>query len=191
MKLILASQSPRRKQLLNKLGAEFTIIVPKNEEVFDKTVSIDDAIKKIALNKALEVYKENSGFAVLGADSVVVFSGEVIGKPKDEEDAYRILKKLNGNTHEVKTAIALIGKDIFYNECVTSKVTFNDMTDDFILSYIKEKSPLDKAGAYGIQDGGVVKSFCGSYDNIVGLPTERVGEILLKEGFIKGDKNVN
>ena len=104
MKLILASGSPRRKILLSKLGADFEIQVPKNEEVLRKDLEVDEAIKKIALNKAFEVYQNNTSCAVLAADSVVVFSGEIIGKPKDKEDAYRILKKLNGKTHEVKTS---------------------------------------------------------------------------------------
>ena len=190
MKLILASKSPRRKELLKKIGVDFEISAPKNAEIFVKGMPIDDAIKLIALKKAQEIYEKGGGGAVLSADSVVVFGGEVIGKPESPADAVNILKKLSGKEHLVKTAIAFIGDGFFYNECITSKVVFNELSDEFIKAYVESGSPLDKAGAYGIQDKGIVKEYYGSYDNIVGLPTERVDEILIKEGFKGREKNV-
>ena len=121
---------------------------------------------------------------MLAADSVVVYGGSIIGKPKDAADAVRILKTLSGNTHEVITGIAFLTGGKVYNESVVSEVTFNRLTDDFICDYVAGGSPLDKAGAYGIQDGDIAAAYKGSYTNIIGLPMERVTEILEEEGYL-------
>ncbi len=184
MKLILASGSPRRIKFLSELGLEFQVIPSGDDETVDEGLPIDEKIKAIALKKAKQVFENHKDCAVLAADSVVFFNGKIIGKPKDEADAVRILKALSGNRHEVKTAFAFISNDFFYNETVTTEVFFNELTDDFITEYVKTGSPLDKAGAYGIQDGNIVKRFNGSYTNVIGLPMERIIAVLKAENFL-------
>lgn len=184
MKLILASGSPRRIKFLTELGLDFQVIPSGEDEKADETLPIDERIKAIALSKAESVFKNHSDCAVLAADSVVFFCGEVIGKPKDEADAVRILKKLSGKNHEVKTAFAFISDGFFYNEIITTQVLFNELSSEFINEYVKTGSPLDKAGAYGIQDGNIVKSYNGSYTNVIGLPMERITALLKAENFL-------
>lgn len=191
---ILASASPRRKALLEEIGAAFTV---RPADIDEKAISAStpaETVKKLALSKArfvFEKYKDvhNCAFshtAVLGADSVVVTEGEILGKPADAAEAVQMLKKLSGKAHEVMTGIAFVTADKTYNECVKTKVYFNRLSDEFIKKYVATGSPLDKAGAYGIQDGGLVEKIEGSYSNVVGLPLERVEEILKAEGFLKG-----
>ena len=189
MKLILASGSPRRKKFLEELGLDFQIIPSTEEEVINEDLPMDERVKELALQKAKNVLKKVKDCAVLSADSVVVFDGKIIGKPKDASDAVRILKSLSGKYHEVKTAFAFISDTFFYNETVTSKVLFNELSDEFILNYVATGSPLDKAGAYGIQDGNIVNAFEGSYTNIIGLPMERVTQILTAEDFLPKRRN--
>lgn len=184
MKLILASGSPRRVNFLKELGLDFKVIPSGDDERVDETLPIDERVKAVALQKAQAVRKNNKDAAVLSADSVVVFNGKIIGKPKDCADATRILKSLSGKCHEVKTAFAFVSDSFFYNEIVTTTVLFNELSDAFIVEYVKTGSPLDKAGAYGIQDGNIVKSYDGSYTNVIGLPMERVTAVLRAENFL-------
>ena len=159
----------------------FEIIVAKGEEnaVFDTPEKL---VKSLALQKATEVagLAQAQGKAVLGADTVVALNGEILGKPKDEADAKRMLCALSGRAHEVYTGVCMLypegGKTLVRADC--TKVFFRALSDEFIEAYIKSGSPMDKAGAYGIQDGGLVEKIEGSFTNVVGLPVELCKEML-------------
>ena len=178
MEIILASNSPRRRQLLTEFNVNFKVIPPIKEETKPTNVSVYKYAEILATEKATEVF-ENNGGIVLGADTIVCYNGKIFGKPKSEEDAFNTLKLLSNKTHEVITGFAIISKDF---RCVSheiTKVTFNNLTDKLILDYIKTGSPLDKAGSYGIQDNvNLVKQIDGNLNNVIGLPVERIVKIL-------------
>jgi len=181
--IILASTSPRRREILKNTGINFSVIAPDyDENILNKTFSYE-LIESIAENKgesALKVIKEPA--IIISADTVVIYDKLVLGKPKDFDDAFRILSMLNGQTHKVVTAVCIIdnetNKKIIKSE--TSAVTFNNLSQEDIKNYICEYKPYDKAGAYGIQElpSGFVKGIQGSYDNIVGLPSNIVINML-------------
>ncbi len=173
--IILASQSPRRKEILSSLFGDIHIKTNNHEESF-KSVRPSYAVQEIARKKVIGV--GTSEDVVIGADTIVYFKGEFLGKPKSENDAKRILKMLSANTHYVYTGVAVKtqGKTITFYDA--SKVIFNDLTEEFIDEYVKSGSPMDKAGAYGIQDGGLVKRYEGSYTNILGLPAEKLKDCI-------------
>ncbi len=183
MQLILASNSPRRKDILTRLGYDFTVI-PSTFEENNINIKTKKLPEVLATNKAKSVFEslENkTDCVVLGADTIVYFNGEILGKPKTKEKAKIMLKKLSGKTHLVITGYALITENKIISGSVKSKVTFNNLTDEFIEDYITKTNPLDKAGSYGIQDGfNIVKSYKGSFDNIVGLPSEKIVSLLNK-----------
>lgn len=178
-KFILASASPRRRKLLELLGIDFSVMVSDvDEEKHNNGSNPAVNVMNLAELKALQIAKRVDFPAIIiGADTIVVLDGEIINKPADENDAFRILKKLSGRTHKVFTGIALIETNsrrriIDYKE---TKVTFRTLRNEEIKSYIATGSPMDKAGAYGIQDdfGAVfVNHIEGCYYNIVGLPLE-------------------
>ena len=176
--VVLASKSPRRSHLLNSLGMEFEVIIADIDEEIDKALSPELYCSRLALSKAEKVAVSLSYEAlVIGADTIVVLDGIIINKPDSPEQAYKFLKKLSGKTHKVYTAIALINsKDRRkLTEYRVTNVTFRDLEDKEIEAYVKSGSPMDKAGAYGIQDdfGAVFVSHIeGCYYNIVGLPLE-------------------
>ena len=180
MKLILASNSPRRKEILENLGYDFTII-PSNYEEKGRYKTAVETAEKYAYYKALDVYKRlnDQESVVLGADTVVNYGDKILEKPRDREDAKRILMELSGKTHKVITGYAVIGKGVSVNGSEISYVRFRTLTEDEIREYIDKNEPFDKAGAYGIQDeGSPVESYSGSFDNVVGLPSEKIKEIL-------------
>ena len=178
MKWILASQSPRRKELLGELIEQFDIIPAKGEEKLLENATVSEQVQALAKAKAEEIamqpLAENKW--VLGADTVVVLDNEILGKPKDEKDAERMLTALSGNTHEVWTGVCMMKKSgeelTAYIASDCTKVVFETLSKERIASYIASGSPMDKAGAYGIQDGGLVKEIKGSFSNVVGLPVE-------------------
>ena len=179
MDWILASASPRRKELFGEvIKKQFDIIVATGEEKAEGELSPEALVMRLAKQKAEEVacLPQAEGKGVLGADTVVALNGEILGKPKDEEDAFRMLKALSGNTHEVYTGVCIVytkkGKREMKNFSVCTKVTFYPLSDKQIKAYIATGSPMDKAGAYGIQDGGLVEKIEGSFSNVVGLPVE-------------------
>ena len=185
--LILASQSPRRQKLMANLGFKFQILPsPIEEDFFDLTLLPIEFAKKLALLKAKYVAERTDHPAIiLGADTIVVLNKEILNKPKNEDDAYIMLRKLSGNTHIVYTGIALVSsKDgRILSDVQKTEVTFRDLSDEEIYAYIKTGSPMDKAGAYGIQDdfGAVfVSHIVGCYYNIVGLPLEMLYTSLIK-----------
>ena len=184
--MILASASPRRKELMEKeISPSFKVVVSEIDETisFKKFQDVRDIVKDISLRKCLAVAKDYPNDLVIAADTVVVLNDEIIGKPKDEEDAFRILKELSGNEHFVYTGYAIKQKDKLIQGITKSSVFFYELNDDFIKAYIATGSPMDKAGAYGIQDHErfpLVKKTIGSVNNIIGFPTEDIKEDLKK-----------
>lgn len=178
--LILASASPRRKELLQTAGYRFDVIPATCEEHIPPGLSPKDAVEALAYQKALDVYALYPDCTVLGADTVVCFDGEILGKPHDEEDAARMLKLLSGQTHEVRTGFALLSKGVEFVSSEAAMVTFFHLTDEQIRHYIQTGEPMDKAGAYGIQGKGavLVRSVLGDYFNVVGLPIATVARAL-------------
>ena len=182
MEIILASNSPRRKELLEKNGISFVVQPSGVDEVLDKKLTVYENVMNLAKLKAMDVYNKNKNETVLAADTIVVYNDEILGKPIDEMDAFRMLKLLSGKTHEVVTAVAVISSEKQSVEYEVSKVTFHKITEEEILEYIKTKEPMDKAGSYAIQGIGskFVKSYEGEFDNIVGLPMKLVLKMLNK-----------
>lgn len=191
MKIILASKSPRRKELLGQIGISFEII----ESDCDENITVTDPeemVKQLSNIKATAVYDKvlvsyKDDFLVVGADTIVFCNGQIMGKPKDKEDAVRMLKMLKANTHSVYTGVALLyikdGKTGLINFAEETKVTFYDMTDEEIIRYVESGEPMDKAGAYAIQGlcAAYIKGIEGDYPNVVGLPVSRIVYELKKE----------
>lgn len=175
----MASASPRRKELFGELVEKFDIIPAKGEENVVGNPTPEELVKQLARQKAAEVaaLALAEGKSVLGSDTVVAFQGEVLGKPKDETDAVRMLTELSGQVHEVYTGVCMSYPDgrggrVELVEADCTKVKFFTLSKEQILAYVATGSPMDKAGAYGIQDGGLVESIDGSFSNVVGLPVE-------------------
>ena len=184
-KIILASNSPRRKKILTDLGLEFEVIPSNYEEKLETDVFSYDLIEDLATKKACDVVNRvGKDEIVLGADTVVVLHNKIMGKPKDKEDAFNMLKDLSGQTHMVVTA--LCGINTKTNRAAllstTSYVRFKDLSDELIKYYVEEFNPLDKAGSYGIQElpDGILDKYEGSFENIVGLAPESVVAVLEK-----------
>ncbi len=179
MNLILASNSPRRKQLLSEAGYKFNVIVSEFDEI-----GSTDPIKTAednAYGKALWVYERlgDDNAVVLGADTVVYYNDQLLGKPKDRKDAERMLKTLSGKSHYVVTGYAIISTRGKIKGHVKTRVTFNMLTEKDILEYLDSGLYADKAGGYGIQDGfGLVKEYDGSLSNVIGLPIEEIDKLL-------------
>ena len=132
----------------------------------------------LAESKCDEVYAQHPDKIVIGCDTVVVFEGKILGKPKDREDAVRTLKALSGKTHFVITGVCVRNRYKKAVEYEETEVRFNPLSDEFIENYVDSGSPMDKAGSYGIQDGGIVREYFGSYTNVVGLPVTLVKKLL-------------
>lgn len=183
--IYLASKSPRRRKLLKQLGIKFKAFsVNLNEEVLDGEHPVR-TVKRLAEHKLQLALKKINRGIIITADTIVVLNHEIIGKPKNKKDAFNILSKLSGKTHEVYTGFVVLNtinkkKIVSYEK---TKVTFRDLTKKEIIDYIKTKSPMDKAGAYGIQDdfGAVfVKKINGCYYNVVGLPLAKLYKSLME-----------
>lgn len=201
MQIILASASPRRKELLEQIGAEFTICPAKGEEIITKDLP-QEVVQELAGQKAREVaagilaYNEShpdlvtpQDSLVIGADTVVAYKDRILGKPKDETDAEEMLSLLAGNTHSVYTGVALVfmdasgraGEKLFYEK---TDVSVYPMTQEEIRRYIATGDPMDKAGAYGIQGcfAKHIRGIAGDYNNVVGLPVARLYQELKELG---------
>lgn len=177
MKIILASSSPRRKELMESAGLDFEIITSSADENV-KYALPEDLVEKLSIRKAQIVAKDHKDAIVIGADTIVELDGEIIGKPKTKERAIEMLTKMQSRWHSVYTGVTLCYKDTAKTFVVHSKVKFHSLSKEDIISYINEVNVLDKAGAYGIQDGRVVDTYEGSYTNIVGLPMNELLEAL-------------
>jgi septum formation protein len=173
--LILASGSPRRKELLKKIVKDYTVIVPNIDE---RILDLDpkDLPAEESKEKAYAIHAKYPNDAVLACDTIVVLNGEVLGKPKDEADAMRMLKK-QGKRQVVLSGYTYIDRQKEITRTVMTYVYFNVLSDELIAQYVKEKRPLDKAGAYGIQDGyPLINRIEGSFDNVMGLPSEDIAK---------------
>lgn len=186
MNIILASASPRRKEILENVNVKFTVVSSDINEVILEDEPPKDTVMRLAFEKCMDVAKQYEDALVIGADTIVVLDNKVLGKPKDEKNAYEMIKALSNKKHQVITGISLINLSLDKKviDYVVSEVTFKKLSDDMIKDYIKTKESLDKAGAYGIQGYGglLVESISGDYFNIVGLPISRISD-LLKEHF--------
>lgn len=178
--LILSSNSPRRKELLQGLGIPFKVLVIKGiDESYPDTLPAAEVAEYIAAKKAAP-YRDNiagTDNIVLTADTVVVCNDDIMGKPTDEQDAFRMLRELSGKTHQVYTGVCLTTSTVQKHFCVRTDVTFRELSDEEIMHYIRTYKPFDKAGAYGIQEwiGYVgITSIHGSYYNVMGLPVQRI-----------------
>lgn len=184
-KVILASGSPRRLELLRQIGIE-SIVCPANfEESGGKAKEADEVVKYNALGKCRAVAAiKGEELPIIGADTVVVIDNAILGKPANDEEAVAMLQSLSGRAHEVLTGIAIKYRQQEFNEVVHTKVYFRQLSQAEIQTYVASGEPLDKAGAYGIQGKGavLVEKIDGCYNNVVGLPLTRVYEILAKLG---------
>ena len=178
MRYILASASPRRKELFSLIAPEFEVIPAEREEKFNMSLFPEQVACSVAEGKCDEVFSQNPDAVVVGCDTIVVFDGEILGKPKDRDEATKTLKRLSGKTHFVITAVCIRNKYKKLLEFEKTEVRFNALSDEFIKIYVDSGSPLDKAGSYGIQDGGLVKEYFGSYTNVVGMPVTLVKKML-------------
>jgi septum formation protein len=181
-KLILASSSPRRADILRRASVSFEIKVPPN--LNEESSSSHPAEHVLALSrlKATSVANQLKEGIILGADTIVVLDGRILGKPKDQKEAFAILKKLSARTHTVYTGVTLVNKHNgkVISDYDSTQVTFNRLDEKQILSYVETAEPMDKAGAYGIQGMGsfLVQSIQGSLNNVIGLPTELLKRML-------------
>jgi septum formation protein len=177
-KIILASQSPRRKQLLEWAEIPFEIIVQETDESYPADLPVDQIAVHIARNKALAIKRSNNiTIPVLAADTIVVLQNDIIGKPKDREDAVNILSRLSGNHHKVITGVVILNGDTEVSFADITDVEFHLLTKAQIEFYVDKYKPYDKAGAYAIQEWiGVVgiKTISGDFYNVMGLPVSRV-----------------
>ena len=180
MKLILASNSPRRKELLSTLPYPFEII-PSGVEENSAATNPVELVQELAKLKATDVYAKYPDCVVLGCDTVVDFNGEVMGKPRDHQDAFRMLHALSGKTHFVHTGVCILSPVGNWLFCDSTEVHFRNLSEQEIADYVARGEADGKAGAYGIQDDShFAASYTGDFDNVVGLPVYRVKEILDK-----------
>lgn len=181
-RIILASNSPRRKELLENLGVKFDIIVSDVEEKTDLNAAPHEIAMNLAYLKAKDVSNNVKDDAIVIAADTIVVKEKILGKPCDEKEAFNMLKSLSGGVHEVITGIAVIAnyKDKEILDYVSTKVYFKSISDQWILNYIRTGEPMDKAGAYGIQGKAAlfIEKIDGDYYNVVGLPVSRLAVIL-------------
>ena len=184
MNVILASQSPRRRELLGLTGLDFTVRAADIDETMSPGKAPFDEVARVSRLKALAVAREPDD-VVIAADTIVVCGGEVLGKPRDEEDAFRILSLLSGRHHEVMTGMTVLrGNEVITHTEVT-KIHFRALSPAEIRAYIATGEPMDKAGAYGIQGGAALfaDQMEGDYYNVMGLPVCRLAMILRSLGL--------
>lgn len=187
-KIILASASPRRRELMEQAGYEFEIQVSHKEEKYI-SVTPDEIVKELALLKAKDIAEQNKtkDLIVIGADTVVAHRGAILGKPKSKDEAFNMIKGFQGDKHQVYTGVAILsydaeGMENIINHAVKTDVYVNPMTDEEIWRYIESDNVMDKAGSYGIQSGFAVhiEKIEGDYFNVVGLPISYIYEELKK-----------
>lgn len=183
-RFILASASPRRKQLLEQAGYAFEIVVSDADESLPAGITPEKAVRLNAARKAQAVAETNPGAVVLGCDTVVAIDGEILGKPQDEAEAKAMLRRLSGNTHTVYSGVCITDGTTETVFAVATDVTFYALSERTIDAYAATKEPMDKAGAYGIQGLGcvLVKEISGDYSNVVGLPLSESARALAAFG---------
>lgn len=196
LELILASQSPRRSELLNAAHFEFRVSPVKVSEIIEENLTPSENVSHLATVKAEAFVKQNKPlkpghYLILAADTLVALGDQILGKPRDAEEAHRFLRLLSGKTHSVITGLCLIeigrsGQEVRrWSGFETTLVQFRDLAESEIRSYIATGEPMDKAGAYGIQGAAkeFVSSFQGSWSNVVGLPLEKFESVLKENGW--------
>lgn len=178
--IILASQSPRRKELLSIIFDDFSIIPAQNDEVIDESLPATSVPQKLALDKCREVASAHPDALVIGCDTAVILGDEIMGKPVDDSHAYVMLSRLSGNTHQVVSGTAIYYKGEYTAFSSVTDVMFRKLSDNDINAYIRTEEPSDKAGAYGIQGKGslLVEGIRGDYFNVVGLPVSELAKTL-------------
>ena len=184
-KIILASASPRRKELLSQIGVTFEIIKAEKEEHITSSIPTE-VVKELSMQKAKEVAAKCDGSIIIGADTIVAMEGQILGKPKDRADAMRMLRLLQGKKHQVITGVTvLLGSTKTLSFAEVTDVSLYPMTDAQIERYIATGEPMDKAGAYGIQGrfAAYVRGIEGDYNNVVGLPIGRLYQEVLSAGI--------
>lgn len=182
---ILASASPRRKEILTNAGFSFEIIPSDADETVEENLSPEETVKELARRKAQYILDKYPDSVVFGCDTVVAVDGVILGKPSDDKEAYRMLRMLSGRSHKVSTGVCVIsaGKEICFSD--TTEVTFYELSDETIRSYIATGECSDKAGAYGIQGYGsvLVKEIKGDYFSVMGLPAAKASRALNEFGI--------
>ena len=173
--LILASESPRRKQLIKKITNDF-VVIPSNVDESVLNITPHDLPAELSKLKAYSIYSKYPNDSVLACDTVVILDGELMGKPKNKKEAFEMLSKLSNKKHVVISGYTYISKEKEITRTVRTYVYFNKLTPDLINKYIDSGSPMDKAGAYGIQDEefNLVNHIEGDFDNVIGLPVEDI-----------------
>jgi septum formation protein len=182
MKLVLASKSPRRSEILKNAGIDFTVRVADADETIPDGTKPEDAVVFLAARKALAVERADDE-TVLGADTIVVLDDKILGKPKDKDDAYNMIKSLSGRVHSVFTGVCAVGNGASLTFAEETKVEFYPLSEDEINEYINTDEPYDKAGAYGIQGlaSKFIRGIQGDYFNVVGLPVSSVYKKIIKK----------
>ena len=190
--LVLASQSPRRRELLEKAGFRFSVRSIKISENLDENLNLNEAIQDLARQKAGALIESGTldlarPYLVLASDTLVILNGAVLGKPDSDVQAIDFLGRLSGNTHEVKTAVYLedLVTRVAVSQIETSRVTFRILTPEEIRAYVATGEPMDKAGAYGIQGAGgnFIQNLVGNLDNVMGLPVDLLRRMLQEGGW--------
>jgi len=184
MNLILASQSPRRRELLGLMALPFVVRAADIDETMDPQKAPFDEVSRVSRLKALAVSRE-AGDVVIAADTIVVCQGQVLGKPRDEADAFRILSLLSGREHEVMTGMTVVRDDTVITHTEVTRIRFRELHPEEVRAYIATGEPMDKAGAYGIQGGAALfaEKMDGDYYNVMGLPVCRLAVILRSLGL--------
>ena len=179
MQLILASQSPRRKELLGLFHIPFVIRVADIDETMDHTKAPCGEVARVSQLKANAIPHEPDDI-VIAADTIVVCNGQILGKPKDEADAFAMLRLLSGKDHQVMTGLTVLQGDRILTYTEITDIHFRELSDKEILAYIRTGEPMDKAGSYGIQGGAALfaERIAGDYYNVMGLPVCRLGQML-------------
>lgn len=178
--LLLASASPRRSELLNMAGWEFTVLPANVDETVAPRTSPEQMVEQLAQKKAATVFQDHPQDTVLAADTIVVLNGTILGKPKNEENAKSMLRMLSGNVHTVYTGFCIRSGNQVHRGIESTLVEFYPLTESEIEDYVRTGEPMDKAGAYGIQGQGalLVKQINGDFYNVMGLPIGRIHKIL-------------
>ena len=191
MKIILASQSPRRIALMQLARIDFEVLPSSYNEKMDKSLGIEELSKELAYGKAKDVFDNTQGDrTIIGADTIVVKDNVIFGKPKDRNEAIKMLKEIQGDVHTVYTSLAILieerGEYKEYKEVVETDITVNPMTDAEIIEYVDSEEPFDKAGAYAIQStfAKFIDEIEGNYMSVIGLPIDKVYKILRENEII-------
>lgn len=178
--IVLASKSLRRQKILFDLGYSFIVCPSNKDEIFDLNVSLDEALKKVAIVKASDVQNSYPDAMIVSADTIVCIDGKILGKPKSKNDAIQTLSLLSGRNHQVKTGVCVMCKDLILSHVETTQVYFRELSLNQIQAYVDSGKCMDKAGSYGIQECDFVDHIEGDYLNVVGL-SARVVDGLIKQ----------